>query len=296
MYAELKECPECGESQYDPDKFAKTGIKVACKQFTTIPIGPILQVLFCSPESAQKMHYFLDHVSKLAMLSSIPVYYDMCCGSDFLELYCSGCLKIGDIVIQLSIDGTQLFRNKQSDCWIYIFIIHNLSPDLRYKKKYVMPGGIIPGKPSNINSFLFPGLYHIAALQNEGFSYYNAHLKCVIKDAALYLLLATADSAAMADIAGTVGHTGKYGCQRQCPMIGRHRANDRHYYPVMLKPYNYVMDGCDHDDITFRDLCQFQKQTAEQYEKNLPSPLRFTKPHSICYSMSQNWYNKTDHL
>ena len=269
MYADLDTCPECGEARYDPDKFAKTGIKVPRKQFTTIPIGPVIQALYRSEDSAQQMHYFLEHVSKLAQQDSIDSYYDTCCGSEFLKLYRSGYLKHGDVVLQLSIDGAQLFRDKTSDCWLYIFVIHNLSPDLRYKKKYVMPGGFIPGKPSNLDSFLFPGLHHIAALQNEGFAYYDAHLGRVIRDAALYLPLATADSPAMADLSGTVGHTGKHGCRLQCQMPGRHRANDGHYYPAMMKPNDYIMDGCDHDDVTFRDLRQFRDQITQRYEERL---------------------------
>ena len=281
IYADLDSCPECGEPRYDPDKLEKTGVKVPRKQFTTIPIGPVLQALFRSVESAKQMQYFLEHVSRLAEQPSIESYYDTCCGSEFLQLYRSGQLKFGDIILQLSIDGAQLFRDKSSDCWLYIFIIHNLSSDLHYKKKYVMPGRFIPGKPSNLDSFLFPGLHHIAALQNEGFSYYDAHLARVIKDAAVYLPLGTADSPAMADLSGTVGHTGKHGCRLQCPMKGRHRANDGHYYPVMLKPVNYVMDGCDHDDVTFRDLRQFRTQITQRYNDNLeficssPNPTQF---------------------
>ncbi|KIK95084.1 hypothetical protein PAXRUDRAFT_141559, partial [Paxillus rubicundulus Ve08.2h10] len=40
----------------------------------------------------------------------------------------------------------------------------------RYKKKYVLPGIIIPGlnKPKNIDSLLFPGFHHVTALQHEG--------------------------------------------------------------------------------------------------------------------------------
>ena len=209
MYAHLDVCPEHGKAHYDPDRFAKTGVKVPRKQFMTIPIGPVIQALYCSTQTAQQMHYFLEQVSQLAQQHSIDSYYDTCCSTEFLELYRSGSLKIGNIFVQLSIDGAQLFQDKTSDCWIYIFVIHNLSPELHYKKIYVMPGGIIP---SNIDPFLFPGLHHIATLQNEGFAYYDTHLQQVVRDAALYVALGTADSPAMADISGTVRHTGKQGC------------------------------------------------------------------------------------
>ena len=66
MYAHLDACPECGEACYDPERLAKTGVKVPRKQFTTIPIGPVIQALFRSAQTAQQMHYFLEHVSQLA--------------------------------------------------------------------------------------------------------------------------------------------------------------------------------------------------------------------------------------
>jgi len=70
----------------------------------------------------------------------------------------------------LSIDGAQLYRNKKLDCWIYIWIILNLPPDQRYKIRNILLGGIIPGpnNPKHIDSFLFPGLAHLSALQKEG--------------------------------------------------------------------------------------------------------------------------------
>ena len=71
----------------------------------------------------------------------------------------------------LSIDGAQIYQSKQSDCWIYICVAHDLAPDKHYKKKYVLPGGFIPGpnKPKNVNSFLFTDLYHAAALMKKAF-------------------------------------------------------------------------------------------------------------------------------
>ncbi|KAH7917471.1 hypothetical protein BV22DRAFT_989347, partial [Leucogyrophana mollusca] len=89
---------------------------------------------------------------------------------EYLNAVQQGDIKDTDTVLMLSMDGAQLYQNKQSDCWIYIWILLDLSPDLRYKKKYILPGGFIPGpnKPKNVDSFLFPGLHHLAALQREG--------------------------------------------------------------------------------------------------------------------------------
>ena len=70
----------------------------------------------------------------------------------------------------------------------------NHALDKHYKKCYVLPGGFIPGpnKPKNIDSFLFPGLHHLAALQNERLCIWDAS-RDVTFLSDLYLLFATAD-------------------------------------------------------------------------------------------------------
>ena len=37
----------------------------------------------------------------------------------------------------------------------------------------------------------------------------------------------------------------------------------------MLKPIDYIMDGCNHEDVSFRDLCEFRNQISQRYEENL---------------------------
>lgn len=80
-------------------------------------------------------------------------------------MFWDGLLDKNDTILMLSFDGAQLYKNKASDCWMYIWIIVNLSPDGRYKKQ-VIPGGTIPGpnKPKIAESYLFPGLHHIATI------------------------------------------------------------------------------------------------------------------------------------
>ena len=70
----------------------------------------------------------------------------------------------------LSINGTQLYKGKTSTTWIYIWILLDLAPDKRYKIQNILLGGVIPGTeaPGNIDSFLFPSLAHLSALQKEG--------------------------------------------------------------------------------------------------------------------------------
>jgi hypothetical protein len=82
-------------------------------------------------------------------------------------------------------------------------------------------------------------------------------------------LLATADGPAMANLTGMVGHSGKYGCRLYCGISGRRREGDPHYYPLMLKPDNYNLAGCDHPDVTFAQLHEFRHGCADRYKANL---------------------------
>ncbi|OAX33093.1 hypothetical protein K503DRAFT_660975, partial [Rhizopogon vinicolor AM-OR11-026] len=80
-------------------------------------------------------------------------------GQDCLEAVAEGKIKN---VLMFSIDGAQLYCNKQSDCWMSIWVVFNHSPHSRYKKKYVLPGIAIlgPRKPKNLDSLLYPGFHH----------------------------------------------------------------------------------------------------------------------------------------
>ena len=144
----------------------------------------------------------------------IELIDDLVCGTDILEVVNNGDVGEHDTVLMLSFDGAQLYRNKISDCWIYVWIIVNFSLDLWYKKRYVIPGGIMPGphKIKIVESFKLPGLQHIAALNKEdGLSVWDASHNMKVKSQ-LYIILATADGPGMVYLNGLVDHSGKIGC------------------------------------------------------------------------------------
>ena len=116
VFSDLETCPnkDCGELRYNPDVL-KAGVRTPRLQFTTIPIGPILQVLYHSSDSAKKLQYFLQQLKELAALPYVDTYDDMCCGSEFINLFRAGGIQLGDIILQLSLDGAQLFCDKESD-------------------------------------------------------------------------------------------------------------------------------------------------------------------------------------
>jgi hypothetical protein len=97
---------------------------------------------------------------------------------DLIDAFQDGCIGEDDIVLMFSIDGTQLYTKKLSACWIYIWVLLNLAPDRRYKKKHIFIRGFIPGpnNPKNMDSFLFPELQHLAALQREGLVVWDASI------------------------------------------------------------------------------------------------------------------------
>ncbi|KAI0070681.1 hypothetical protein K474DRAFT_1713122 [Panus rudis PR-1116 ss-1] len=276
-FEDAEKCPTCDTPRYDQQKLAasrgKNKVGWLCQ---TIPLGPQLQAFFRARRTAAYMEYRTNYTRLLlaALRSAQPpgvvqMFEDIFSGSDYLDAVNRGDIKEHDIVVMMSIDGAQLYQSKQSDCWIYIWVILKLSPDQRYKKKFVLPGGFIPGpnKPKNIDSFLFPGMHHVAALQKEGLVVWDGSA-LERRRSDIYIAIASADSPGMAFINGLVGHHGGHGCRIYCGMKGRHKDGGTHYFPAALKPHNFTVDGCDHDDVNYRDSKQFRPDPA-RYQENL---------------------------
>ncbi|KAL0568733.1 hypothetical protein V5O48_013253, partial [Marasmius crinis-equi] len=189
----------------------------------------------------------------------------------------AGQINNEDMVLVLSIDGAQLYRNKASDCWIYIWVIYDYAPEHRYKKKHVLPGGFIPGpnKPKHLDSFIFSALYHVSALQREGLRTWDAH-RNVTTVMNPFFALATADGPGMASLSGCVGHHGKVHCRFYCPLEGRHKPSASMYYPARLLPNNYHVSGCDHPDVVLSNLLRNFTTTEhiERYNQNVETVRR----------------------
>jgi len=185
-FSELKTCTKCMLPRYDPQALAASGgvRKIPQWQFLTLPIGLQLQALWHTPEGAQAMRYRLNLTKALFQKADarpdkkivIDEYKDIFHGDVYRDAVRSGKIKDDDMVLMLSIDGAQLYKSKQSDCCIYIWVILDLAPDLRYKKRHIFPGGFFPGpnKPGNIEFFLLPGFHHLAALMKDGLAIWDA--------------------------------------------------------------------------------------------------------------------------
>ncbi|KIK15072.1 hypothetical protein PISMIDRAFT_16793 [Pisolithus microcarpus 441] len=244
-FSNLNTCPECNEPCYNQVKLHRSDgrIKHPCAVFHMIPIAPQLQSLWRHPEKLQNNNGLVD------------TYDDVFCGYSYLSAVAQNKIQPDDTLLMISIDGAQLYDSKESDCWIYIWIVLELSPDHRYRKKHVLLGTIIPGpkKLKIIDSFLFPGLHHLSAVQCEGLRIWDASHDCDFISR-LFLFLVCADGPGLLTLSNFVGHQGKNGCWMLCPMKGCHKPGASQYYPVILKPDNYNVPGCDHPDVDIRSI------------------------------------------
>jgi len=272
-FVDLNACPLCSEPRYDQFCLeSSSGLeKVPCQEFHTIPIGPQLQALYRSPESASCAHYLRSEShcmhAELDHAGSLDQYSDVLHGMDLIKVFEDGCIDENDIVLMFSINGAQLYAKKASACWIYIWVLLNLSPAERYKKKRVFIGGFIPGpnNPKNIDSFLFPGLQHLVTLQKERLRIWDAVLQREV-ESKVFLALITADGPGMMHVTGMVGYHGKHGCRLYCGMQGRREHHGTHYFPALLKPLNYNVSGCTHGDIDVKNLLV---PSRKRYHENL---------------------------
>ncbi len=279
-FSGYEHCPECGGSRYDPVALQESGgkKKIPRRVFYTLPPGPQIQAQWRTEEGARNMRHRERETARIVEElrrngGQLSEYNDVYHGSDYLETVLAGKIKNRDTVLMLSMDGAQLYRNKQSDCWMYIWVILNLAPDLRYKVKYVLPGAFIPGpnKPKNIDSFLLPGISHLSALHNAGGLRVWDAVSGAVFSSKLFLALVTADGPGMTYLNGLVGHQGAQGCRLYCEVRGRHKPGGTNYYPALLKPHNYDVQGCDHPSTNIRVvlLSTSSRSAAVRYDAHL---------------------------
>lgn len=278
-FAELTKCPECGEERYEKQvsDHGRHTKYTPRKQFLTNPLGPQIQAAWRSRESAEEMSYRQNATPQIiadfeATKEPPGKLTDWIHGSEYREAVQRNHINERSTCLLGSLDGAQLYRSKQSDCWVYIWILLDRSPDTCYKKKHILVGGIIPGprKPKNLDSFLFPGFQHLSALMKEGLLIWDASTGKVFRSYP-FLAYITADGPGMQFINGLVGHSGKQGCRLYCGMPGRNKPGSGLYYPVMTKPDPpYYAEASMHPDCSVRNMPpRPQDDAAKRYRENV---------------------------
>ena len=269
-FSKLCLCPLCSSDHYETVTQGTKRVSVPHKQALTIPVGLQIQAQYWSPKSVWNMGHWArvmePLLARLRAGGSIETYDDVYTSSILIDAAVHGDLTPDDTVLMLSIDGAQLYESKQSDCWIYIWVLLDLAPDLCYKKKYVLPGGFIPGlnKPNNLDLFVYTGLHHLSALQNNGLRIWDCRMQCVFT-LWPFFFLGTADGPGLAVLHGQVGH-GMYGCREYCGLKGCNKPGGPHYYPALLKPLSYDNNSCNHDDV---DVYKLPTASPVMYFRNL---------------------------
>ena len=275
-YADLESCPmpDCQTSQYDPVLLESSGgkIKKPQQQFYTMPLGLQLQALWRNPETAKKMKHRSRRTKEIfealeATGGVIEEYEDIYHDESYLEAVAQGDITPDDMVLMFAMDGAQLYQDKQSDCWIYMWVVFDLAPNLRYRKRYVLPGGFIlgPNDPKNSDSYLFPGFHHLAAIQKEGLNVWDGKDSWEFVSRP-FLHLGGADGPGSVHFTGLVGHHGAFPCRLYCDLKGRHVPGAGHYYPALHKPLNYTIARSDHPDV---DPDSITGSSPGEYHRNL---------------------------
>ena len=273
-FSELKNCQFYSEDHFQVQVSQNGDItNTPHCQFVTLPIGPQIQALQHHPITVAKLQDCLrrtrDALTHRYTEKGIQDYNNVCCGSEYLDLVESGKIRDNDMLTNMSMDGAQLYRDKESDAWFGISSLLDFSPEIRHSKELVMPLFVIggPNPPKNYDSFLFPTFSHFAACQKKGLHVWDSSTGTEFTSYP-WFAFGTADTVGMAELNGWVGHHGRNGCRLLCPMPGQHKPGVGMYYPVMLKPngVGLIPLGSNHPDI---DINKITMPSSESYYKNL---------------------------
>lgn len=171
-----------------------------------------------------------------------------------------------DVIVIFGVDGLQLYKLKQSDCWLGIYIVMDFNGSIWYGKDFILPEFVVPGPnlPKNHETFLFPTFHHLSACQHNRILCWDTSADHFFHSC-LFLFAGTADTVRMRAMNGWVGHHGRNGCRIQYGMPGHHKPNQG-FYPVMLQPTGWNVPGCDHPDVNVHSI---QLPTVQEYQEKL---------------------------
>ncbi|KAK7015910.1 hypothetical protein VNI00_018996 [Paramarasmius palmivorus] len=270
-FADLEDCPICGEARYDEKSKPKS-------QFVSVPVGPQLQALWRHPDMVQRIRSRVERTEGIleqqASEEGIQDYSDILHGTDYLTRVESGEIDEETMLLLYSEDSGQLYRDKDSSTLFGIAILGDVEPELRHLEEMVMPLFVVggPETPQIHDSFILHTVAHIAACQRRGIRVWDSLLDKLVK---IYpwLLFALADTVAMAELSKSVGHHGRNGCRLLCLMQGRHKPGVGMYYPALFRPPGPVPAGTAHDNIEVDDI---DLPTVDEYQTRLNQVLNST--------------------
>jgi hypothetical protein len=256
-FSELTHCIKCNEPRYDAVKSEGNKLVPRHRMIHT-PVAAQLQAMRRSPVGSKLSQYRSEATKKLLDelgTDSVPdVLEDIIHGEDYIAAARDGRIGPNDMVIASTIDGAQLYASKGSDCWFLCFVVFEFGPDMRYTKKLVLIDSMFPGPnpPKHMYSFMFASLQNISAVMNmnggAGMPVWDA-ARNELYNSRLFVAFNLADGPGQCTVSGLVGHKGAHGCRLFCDLKGRHKPESPAYYPALLKPKHYTVDGCNHPNV-----------------------------------------------
>jgi hypothetical protein len=132
----------------------------------------------------------------------------------------------------VSSDGAvlNLMKGGSGNFWVGIIQFLDFEPEERLKSKNIATVFLIPGKPVNMDSFLFPFIQDVVSF-GYGFWVWDCLEEEYFHWKAWWLHMA-GDMPALAQIAKLTGHNGKVGC-RCCKVVGI-LVGKTYYFPLKL--------------------------------------------------------------
>ena len=220
--------------RYLAKRFARSHWVSSCRRCGGIPRP---QKLFATEYNAHKRSWTHHNMMMVASIY-VKVYEDFLCGLEYLEAFLAGRIDEHNTTLLLSLDSAQLYEKKVSDCWIYIWILFDFHPELRYKKSVAFISGIFPGplKPKHFDSLLYPGIHHLSALQREGFQVWDAYDGQVYTSNP-FLNNRTVDNPGVVYMNGLTGHTVYQRSLKHCWSLKRLNKKTVKPHPLVSKCY-----------------------------------------------------------
>lgn len=277
-FAALDACPfvrererePCGQARYksrSPQSRSKLQPRA---QMLTLPVMSTIKAMYSNFETAKLMRHrdrCLQSVLHLLATASGLVertYSDY--GDSDVHVFHHTDKNLfkdpRDVALAVSSDGAQLTMKKLSDTWLFIILIFNLPPEIRYLGGkaifcFSTPGPLPPG---NLESFVYPFFQEMAAA-SAGIWVYDAI------DSSYFVLRASVvmclgDMLGSAKLSGMAGHAAVHG--DRFTMVKGARSSVKsgskyQYYPINpptagdAAPYNVGRLSYDFFDLPYRD-------------------------------------------
>jgi hypothetical protein len=178
-YEGLSQCLKC-----DTAHFKSNGEPQAC--FTYLPLIPRLCAMVVCFSFAQKLQYRFNHQHNPQKMTDVFDGIHFCmlqglfiniAGEQLPSLFFS---DPHDIALGLSMDGFVLFKRHNKAAWPLVVFNYNLPPEERFQKRHHISLGVIPKKPWDMDSFLWPAVQEFLQLK-IGVSAFDAMSKSTFR-------------------------------------------------------------------------------------------------------------------